>query len=355
VSMMKIFSDRKYLAGGQPHTVMLYPFWGKNAEDPRHPASGRFDRYAEVGTRFFQMVPLMEADVAVLPAAWEHILRNKKAKELALDFVEVAREAGKPVVVFFWSDSYETVPIENAIVFRTSFYRSTRRSNEFAMPAWSEDFMERHLGSQLPLRPKREKPTVGFCGYAAPRMPLKKAKRVVLRLGANILGIGMSKGQDLRTKAMLMLAKSPLMETNFVVRERFLGGALLRDGTTDYDTLQRMRQEYVQNMVDSDYVLCLRGAGNFSYRLYETLSCGRIPLFIDTDCVLPYDWLIDWKQHSVWVDAKDVDKIVKQVVAFHEALSPKDFRDLQVSCRKLWEDWLSPQGFFANFYRHFQI
>jgi hypothetical protein len=304
------------------------------------------------------MTQLHDTDAAILPANWEHILRNKKAKELALDFIEVAREAGKPVVIFFWSDSYEMVPIENAIVFRTSFYRSTRRSNEFAMPAWSEDFTEKYFVSQLPLRPKREKPTVGFCGYAAPREPLKKATRRVLRWGANILGIGVPRrnlGPVLRSKVMHMLAKSPLVETNFVVRERFLGGALLPHGRKDFDTLQRIRREYVQNMVDSDYVICLRGGGNFSYRLYETLSCGRIPLFIDTDCVLPYDWLIDWKQHSLWVDAKDVSNVAKRVAAFHEALSPKDFRDLQVSCRKLWEDWLSPQGFFANFYRHFQI
>jgi len=27
--------------------------------------------------------------------------------------------------------------------------------------------------------------------------------------------------------------------------------------------------------------------------------------------------------------------------------------DLQYSCRKIWEKWISPEGFFANLYRHF--
>jgi hypothetical protein len=177
-----------------------------------------------------------------------------------------------------------------------------------------------------------------------------------LALGANLLGLRKGQanpGKVLRTKVMNMLSQSPQVGTNFVVRDRFFGRAILHNGTKDYDALQRMRQEYVQNMVDSNHIICLRGAGNYSRRLYETLSCGRIPLFIDTDCVLPYDWLVDWKHHSVWVDAKDMDKIVERVLAFHEVLSSEGFRDLQTACRKFWEDWLSPVGFFANFYRHF--
>jgi hypothetical protein len=35
--------------------------------------------------------------------------------------------------------------------------------------------------------------------------------------------------------------------------------------------------------------------------------------------------------------------------------SPPEFVDLQHECRRLWQEWLSPEGFFANFYRHFQI
>jgi hypothetical protein len=317
-----------------------------------------YDHYAEVGRRFFEMVPLREADFAILPVAWENALGDEQAKNLALRFAEAARQAGKRVVVFFWSDSDEPVPIENAFVFRTSFYRTKRKVNEFAQPSWSEDFVQRYLGSQLPLRPKREKPRVGFCGYAGPQ-GLSARHRVAGALSWGLRSLGISKtvpnqGAKIRAKAMRILSRSPMVETNFVVRDAFLGGGVA-GGKLHYETLHRARRAYVQNMVDSDYVLCARGAGNFSYRLYETLSCGRIPLFIDSDCVLPYDWLIDWKQHSVWVDASDLGEVAKRVAAFHEALSPQAFRDLQVACRKLWDDWLSPEAFFANFHRHFQL
>lgn len=65
----------------------------------------------------------------------------------------------------------------------------------------------------------------------------------------------------------------------------------------------------------SDYVLCARG-GDFSYRLYETLSYGRIPVFVDTDCVLPYDSEIKWKDYCVWVDEKEVNRIGERSRSF---------------------------------------
>jgi len=57
-----------------------------------------------------------------------------------------ARQVGKLVVTFFWSDSYETVPMENAVVLRTSLRRGSRRLNEFAQLARSEDLAEWSLG-----------------------------------------------------------------------------------------------------------------------------------------------------------------------------------------------------------------
>jgi len=89
--------------------------------------------------------------------------------------------------------------------------------------------------------------------------------------------------------------------------------------------------------------------------LYETLSFGRIPIFINTDCVLPYDFAIDWKKYCVWVDESELPFIADKVADFHNALAPQEFEDLQYECRRMWEEWLSPEGFFDNFYRHLEM
>jgi hypothetical protein len=168
------------------HVAMLYPFWGKNPEDPQDPSSGRYDRYVELGRDIFTMIPVLEeADLAVLPASWERVCQDPRARDLAGRFVEQVRRTGKRLVVFYWSDAYDVVPLENASVFRTSFHRSTRKPHEFAMPAWSEDLVEKYLDGHLPLRDKQENPVVGFCGYGRIRWDLKN----ILSWGASRLGL----------------------------------------------------------------------------------------------------------------------------------------------------------------------
>ncbi|MDP2895370.1 MAG: exostosin family protein [bacterium] len=360
---LKIFSDRRCLPEGIGHSVMLYPFWGKNPEDPRSPESGRFDRFVEKGSSFFEMSSLMDADFAVMPPPWERVMQSDAARSLANSFAEKAKQVGKRLIIFFCSDSDQDVSFENAVVFRTSLYHSKRKPNEFAMPAWSEDFVEKYLGAKLPVRPKREKPVVGFCGYAHTlEVRLGRTVKDILRRGAGLARITKrtdavssksAPGHVIRAKALRLLSRSPLVRTNFIIRHRFLGGALLPNGREDPVLMHRVRLEYVHNMVESDYILCARGAGNFSYRLYETLCCGRIPVFINTDCVLPYDVDIEWKKYCVWVDESELPLIAEKLANFHSNLSPQDFGHLQHECRRLWEQWLSPEGFFFNFYRHF--
>jgi hypothetical protein len=45
------------------------------------------------------------------------------------------------------------------------------------------------------------------------------------------------------------------------------------------------------------YVVCPRGTENYSFRIYEALGRGKIPVIIDTDMVLPKE--IDWDHLSI--------------------------------------------------------
>ena len=338
--MLSIFSDRSYLPTGAPHNILFNPFWGQNPEDPRDPNSGRFDDYTERGATVLRLTQLEDADIAVLPTDWSCYAGDARAVGMAREFVARAAEAGKEPVVFFVNDSTEPVPLPGATVLRTSLLRSARRPNDFALPAWSEDFVERYLGGEVSIRRLGERPVVGFCGLVASSR-LRLPARLALR-----------RQERLRRDALDALERAPAVQTNFVRRRHFLGGAVQGDAL-DPDLLATARHEYVENMVESDYVLCVRGAGNFSYRLYETLSCGRIPVFIDTDCVLPFDFVVDWRDYCVWVDESEIDSIAEVVSAFHERLGEAEFTERQRRCRRFWEEYLSPFGFFANLHRHF--
>lgn len=341
---LKIYSDRKYLPSGQRHNVILLPFWGTNPEVDEITA-GRFDRYATTGSQYFKMVPLKEADLVVLPGEW--LGRNPNI--LAYRLSTAAKEFGKPLVIFFNSDSNETIPLKNSLIFRTSFYRSTRHSNEFALPAWSEDLVEKYCGGKLNLRPYRSSPVISYCGYSG-----NIGAQLKNEINRWLFFRFRPSGHYLRLLALRKLSENKNIKTNFILRPKFWNGAFDK-GKSNMPKALHSRHEFVQNIIDSDYVLCVRGSGNFSYRLYETLSLGRIPIFIDTDCVLPYDSYIDWEKFVVWIDQGDINQIAEHVLSFHASLSPSCFRKLQLDCRRLWEEWLSPHGFFANFYRHFNM
>jgi hypothetical protein len=108
------------------------------------------------------------------------------------------------------------------------------------------------------------------------------------------------------------------------------------------------REAFWRNVLNNDYTLCMRGGGNFSYRLYEVLAAGRIPLFINTRCVLPLQDEIDWRKHCVWVEEDQMDSAGEILLDFHAKLTPQRFRAIQAANRQLWEHRLSPLAFYQT-------
>ncbi|MCC5645075.1 glycosyltransferase family 47 protein [Nostoc sp. CHAB 5824] len=358
---LNIYSDKNYLPKRIEPVPMLYPFWTEFIPSEKHPWSRLYSKYIEVSNSLFKMTSLEEADLVIMPINWRSIRGeswrskvNKQAESLSIEFAEKVANSGKELVIFFAGDCCaEEIPVKNATVMRMAVYRSKKRQKDIIMPSFTEDFVEEYLGGEISFRQKSDKPVVGFCGLAVPDSWEKKLKTVlfhgVMLTKSLELGVSPYKGQIMRSQALKILAESPsLVNTNFIIKDEtvFLN-------TQDVEQRQKARAEYVKNIVESDYILSCRGSANYSIRLYEILSCGRIPIFIDTDCVLPDDSIIDWKKYCVWVDEKEIPYIAEKVAEFHSNLSDQEFLDLQYECRKLWKNRLSAEGFYTNFHLHF--
>jgi hypothetical protein len=332
-----------------PHAVLLYPFWGLPDEPPSDPTRGRYDRYVASGSQIFELSGWEDADAIVLPAHWEHVERDPAAVRRAQELSELARRAGKPLLVFYVSDSTAPVPLEGATVMRTSLYRSRRRPGEAAVVAFSQDIGALRPDAATPARPAGARPVVGFCGLARGR---RRPARLLTRARASLTGAGTrTVDGSIRGEACDLLAKDSRFETRFVFRERFWAGVVADDGSVDYEAMRAARAEYVENLVQSDYVVCARGGGNFSYRLYEALSVGRIPIFIDTDCVLPFESQIDWRSLCVWVDETELTTIGDRLAEFHATLAQEGLAEHQRQCRRVFADYLSVEGFFRQLAR----
>jgi len=309
--VIRIFSDKRFLPPGFC-CHMLIPFWGQQKE-AGDPDADRFDQYIAKGSEIFRIESLLGADLAVYPAP---PTRNPAAFR---EFQEMTFP--KPLAVFFNDDSDEILEYrEGTTVFRTSFYRSTRRPTEFAVPGWSMDhgkFIE---------RPWAPIPTVGFCGQVYPL--------------------------DVRKAALDVLDADPRIAKRFIRRNQFWGGWIASGRPGDVG--KQVRNEFLANIIDSDYILCARGGGNFSYRIYETMMSGRIPLLVDTDCVLPYEAEVEWRKLFPTVDKANIPQIGNALLDYHQGIGPRHFEERQREMRRLWEEWISPVGFFSNFHKHFK-
>ena len=295
-----------------------------------------YQALADYGQTQWQSCSFEDADVVVY--ALPYYDREDTRRVAA-----AARDAGLPCIFFRANDDPTPSHPPHGVVYRTSLYRSRLAPRELALPGFTDDLLLEYGGERVP-RTKRDRATVGFCGYVGkPQERLLHHALGFLR-GHRDKAIGLS----LRREALTHLRASTRVDTNFIERTKLWGDALV--GTTEWDAQRRIdvRRDYLRNILESDYCLSLRGKGNYSFRLYEIFAMGRIPLFIDTDCVLPFEDEIDWKKHCCWVDQADMKRADEIVAEFHPDRSDDDLKQMQLDNRQLWESYLSDRAIYSQ-------
>tara|TARA_B100002052_G_C15733449_1_gene529790 strand:+ start:52 stop:933 length:882 start_codon:yes stop_codon:yes gene_type:complete len=63
----------------------------------------------------------------------------------------------------------------------------------------------------------------------------------------------------------------------------------------------------------SIFTLCPRGYGPTSFRLYESINLGSIPIYISDDFLLPYQDKIEWDKLALLIKHDDIDSIHEKV------------------------------------------
>jgi hypothetical protein len=346
--MLRIYTEFELFPAQAGLFPLLLPFAPQSRLPPADTTvrASRFEALEQSIPRWFTLGTKDDADIAALPIPWSAIRGNAEWIERARRF---ARKVGdRPILIYDVSDLEDRIPIPNALVLRTSSRRSRQRPNEVVVPGWSEDLLMEHAPDAL-LRAASSYPTVSFCGLAEPLRPslLLDSKAMIIE-SADALGLVVGNyGNQVRRAAMLRLLRSKTLRTAFTVKDQFFGGAQMRSGI-DPTKAAAARREFVASVVGSDYVLCVRGAGNYSFRFFETLCLGRIPVVVDTDSVFPLEHRIDPRSFSVWVPRSELHRIDQLVVGHFESIRGR-FAEELARLRALWLDWYSPSGFFAAF------
>ena len=301
---------------------------------------------------YFRIVnTFAEAEIVILPMSWNYYHAKNKINDV-INFITQVNGFGKKVYTYNAGDNGVKVPEElNIMVFRICGYTSQRTPQENIIPFFLTDPLQVVFDRKILFnRDFSNRPTVGFCGQvnSSKLNAVKEASKVIIKNILYYLGVKNDLPQKIqstsfnRSKVLSYIENVNTIKSNFIRREKY------RAGASTQAARQKTTLEYYQNMIDSDYIICIRGAGNFSVRLYETLAMGRIPVFINTDCILPMDDVLPWKEHMVWVEYDELDKLEALILAHYSSMNDEELNDLFLKNRKMWLIHMGMLDFFKN-------
>lgn len=101
----------------------------------------------------------------------------------------------------------------------------------------------------------------------------------------------------------------------------------------------KLQQNYLDACQRSKFILCPRGEGTSSIRLFETMRIGRAPVIIADQWVAPEG--PDWKAFSLQIAEKEVSKIPAILTEYEEKADRMGRK-----ARSAWEDWFSEAATF---------
>lgn len=243
-----------------------------------------------------------DADVLALPYKFKGV-----EDDVYIKLAGFAKDLDKKLLCFYIDDSDKQFDITpETVLYRTSFYKTTKKENELAMMSLSPDFFEEKLLNEAKLR-------IGYCGQAL--------KQRLCYLNA------MNNNEEIHC--------------DYIFRPKTYF-------SLNVDKME-MRKEFFDNLKENLFIFCYRGHGNYSYRLYEVLMMGRIPVLVDTDCVLPNEEVLT-EDVGVFIDEKSMNsynEINEHLVKYYTSNKDK-LLEIQKNNRKLWEKYYSPIGFVQN-------
>jgi hypothetical protein len=292
---------------------------------------------------------ILESDIVVVPVEIGYFYTNKKQQWLH-DFIDEANRLKKKVWVYSAGDFGITLN-KDVYTFRLGGFHSKLEAKTFILPSFIND---PYIVLKKEFRPisKRPIPKIGFVGHANGSLSkwgreffvylYHNTKRITKRCFFDYQSFYPSGFR--RFDFLLALQKNKLIETDFILRTQY------RAGVTSESEREYTTKAFFDNIFNNPYTFCLRGAGNFSVRFYETIAMGRIPLLIDTDIRLPIEGVISWKNHCIIASKNN---FTKELIDFHKNITEDEFMQLQINNRKLWLNSLNREAYFSEIHSVF--
>lgn len=105
------------------------------------------------------------------------------------------------------------------------------------------------------------------------------------------------------------------------------------------DNVEEQKRKYAEVMTRSQFILCPRGAGTSSFRIFETLAAGRVPVIVSDGWVPPRG--PDWSRCAVFIPEREV-ALIGAVIETYQAR----FLEMGAAAATAWREWFAPDVTF---------
>ena len=309
-----------------------------------------FSKFIAEGN-YTEVDSIQDCDLAIYPQKAftpETLAFNSSVFQGAVE----AETNDKPLIIDAISDSDVFLDIPSANILRTGLYKSLKQPFETECPYWSNYRTKEGLDA-LSIGFKGKKPTVGFCGTTLSMGRLANLGRQIIpnKISRSVLSQGkvarkvdprLKEGMSLqlREKALKLLSGDRRIDSTFDVTNN-LHSYYVKDESNKI-ALEKL---FIDNTSKCDYVLCVRGSGNFSGRFYMALNAGRIPVVIDTDGVIPEENQL----HMIKIPVSSLENLGEVILEHFEQTSEQELREMKLSNRSVYHQFLSPEKFLPKF------
>jgi hypothetical protein len=103
-----------------------------------------------------------------------------------------------------------------------------------------------------------------------------------------------------------------------------------------FDHTAEEERAYVDEILRSKFVLCPRGQGVASHRLFEVMELGRVPVILADDWWAPVG--PEWGKCSIRIREKNVGNLLRVLQVYEDR-----FQTMGRAARVEWETWFAPQ------------
>ena len=107
--------------------------------------------------------------------------------------------------------------------------------------------------------------------------------------------------------------------------------------------------DFIQTSLESRFVLCPRGYGPASFRLYEAMQLDAVPVYVTDDLWLPWNHDVKWEEFCVIVS--DSPGEINSLYERLQAITDEEYESMKTKVKEVYNKYFTLEGTCDNILR----